>query len=110
MTSPSSCGIHSNSRHSTYYSPGHLGTGKAITVPMLMKLSPMLIALGLALGVGIAHAGTAIVVSVPEQKLAVVRDGERIAQFPVSTSKFGVSDRPCSYGTPLGTLQVAAKI
>jgi hypothetical protein len=73
-----------------------------------MKLSLLLIAL--ALSIRTAQAVTAIVVSVPDQKLAVVRDGERIAQFPVSTSKFGIGDRPRSYGTPLGALQVAEKI
>jgi hypothetical protein len=50
------------------------------------------------------------VVSVPDQKLAVIQDGVAIAQFPVSTSKFGLGDRPGSYATPLGLLEIAAKI
>lgn len=83
---------------------------EAMSVIMPMKLTAILGALVLVLSIGTARAATTIVVSVPDQKLAVVRDGERIAQFPVSTSKFGLSDRPRSYGTPLGTLQVAAKI
>jgi lipoprotein-anchoring transpeptidase ErfK/SrfK len=53
---------------------------------------------------------TSIVVSVPEQKLAVIENGQRVAEFPVSTSKFGVGDRPRSYATPLGMLEVAAKV
>ena len=53
---------------------------------------------------------TSIVVSVPDQKLVVLHDGLRVAQFPVSTSKFGLGDSPRSYATPLGTLEVAAKV
>ena len=75
-----------------------------------MKTTLSYLLLALALGVGNARAVTAIVVSVPDQRLAIVRDGERIAQYPVSTSKFGVGDHPRRFGTPLGTLQVAAKI
>ena len=55
-------------------------------------------------------AAPAVVVSVPDQKLAVVDNGVAVAQFPVSTSKFGVGDRPGSYATPIGFLEIAAKI
>ena len=55
-------------------------------------------------------AAPAVVVSVPDQKLAVVDRGVAVAQFPVSTSKFGVGDQPGSYATPLGLLEIAAKI
>ena len=51
-----------------------------------------------------------IVVSVPDQRLAVVENGVCTAQYSVSTSKFGVGDRPRSFATPLGMLQVAAKV
>ncbi len=51
-----------------------------------------------------------IVVSVPDQRLALVENGVCVAKFPVSTSKFGVGDRPRSFATPLGMLQVAAKV
>ncbi|MEO8352474.1 MAG: L,D-transpeptidase [Chthoniobacteraceae bacterium] len=57
-----------------------------------------------------SQAETTIVVSVRDQELAIVRDGTTVAKFPISTSKFGVGDRPRSYGTPLGTLKIAAKI
>ena len=53
-----------------------------------------------------------VVVSVPEQRMAVV-DRERgalLATFPVSTSKFAIGDWPGSRGTPLGELEVAQKI
>ncbi len=55
-------------------------------------------------------AGPTIIVSVKEQRLAVVQNGQRIAEFPVSTSKYGLGDRPRSYATPLGLLEVAAKV
>jgi lipoprotein-anchoring transpeptidase ErfK/SrfK len=55
-------------------------------------------------------ANPTIVVSVPEQKLVVVQNGLRVAQYSISTSKFGLGDRPRSYATPLGTLEVASKV
>lgn len=55
-------------------------------------------------------AAPAVVVSIADQKLALVENGEPVAQFPVSTSKFGVGDRPGSCATPLGLLEVASKI
>ena len=51
-----------------------------------------------------------IVVSAREQKLALLDKGNLIATYPISTSKFCLSDRPGSYGTPLGELEVANKI
>ena len=57
-----------------------------------------------------ASAAPAVVVSVPDQKLALIDNGVSIAQFPVSTSKFGLGDRPGSYATPVGLLEIAAKI
>ncbi len=57
-----------------------------------------------------ASASTSIVVSVADQKLALVRDGEKISEYKISTSKFGVGDRMGSYSTPLGKLEVADRI
>lgn len=51
-----------------------------------------------------------IVVSVHDQKLALLEKGALVATYPISTSKFGLSDRPGSYGTPLGELEIANKI
>ncbi len=56
-------------------------------------------------------AGAGAVVSVKDQKLAVYDGNGSIARtYPVSTSKFGLSDKPGTYGTPLGMLEVVAKI
>ena len=55
-------------------------------------------------------AQTTIIVSVSQQRLALVEHGQCVAQYPVSTSKFGLGDRPSSYATPLGWLEVASKV
>src|SRR5437870_13116872 len=51
-----------------------------------------------------------IVVSVRDQKLALLQKKNLVATYPSSTSKFGLGDRPGSFGTPLGELEVADKI
>ena len=51
-----------------------------------------------------------IVISTRDQKLALLDRGNLMAVYPVSTSKFGLGDRPGSRSTPLGKLQVAEKI
>ncbi len=50
-----------------------------------------------------------IVVSVPDQTLAVIDHRKLVARYPVSTSKFGLGDGVGSYRTPLGTLFVSGK-
>jgi hypothetical protein len=52
---------------------------------------------------------TGVIVSVPDQVLALVDRGRLIARYPASTSKFGIGDSAGSYRTPLGTLFVSAK-
>lgn len=51
-----------------------------------------------------------VIVSVSEQKLMLVEGGEKVALYPVSTSKFGIGDAWGRMTTPLGFLQVAQKI
>ena len=57
-----------------------------------------------------SNLSSRIVVSVPDQRLAVVENGVPVAQYPISTSRYGVGDRPGSYSTPLGSLEIAQKI
>src|SRR3954462_6203240 len=57
-----------------------------------------------------AVAEPAIVVSIPDQTLAVVEGGVVREKFSVSTSKFGLGDNPNSYATPLGSMEIASKI
>ena len=51
-----------------------------------------------------------MIVSVRDQKMLLVRDGSPIKSYKISTSKFGLGDRPGSNCTPIGRLQVAKKI
>src|SRR5437667_8594862 len=51
-----------------------------------------------------------MIVSVPDQVLALVDRGKLIARYSISTSKFGTGDSNASFRTPLGTLFVSAKI
>jgi lipoprotein-anchoring transpeptidase ErfK/SrfK len=51
-----------------------------------------------------------VVVSIPEQRMALLEDGAPLATYPVSTSKFGLGDLPGSDRTPLGALEIAQKI
>jgi lipoprotein-anchoring transpeptidase ErfK/SrfK len=52
---------------------------------------------------------TEIIVSVPDQKLALIDHGKLISKYAISTSKFGLGDGNGTYRTPLGTLFVSAK-
>lgn len=54
--------------------------------------------------------GSEIVVSVPDQELALLGRGKVVARYPVSTSKFGIGDGVGTYRTPLGMMFVSAKI
>ena len=51
-----------------------------------------------------------IVVSVPDQRLIVLDEGQPKVTYPISTSKFAIGDAPGSRGTPLGELEIAKKI
>lgn len=53
---------------------------------------------------------TEIVISIADQKLVLLRDGMRLTQYKVSTSKFGAGDSYGSYKTPLGKMRVCDKV
>jgi lipoprotein-anchoring transpeptidase ErfK/SrfK len=57
-----------------------------------------------------AMAEPSIVVSVPDQTLALIEGGVVRERFSISTSKFGLGDRENSYATPLGSMEIASKI
>jgi len=69
----------------------------------------------LSILLGTAHLSWAIslaaeiIVSVPDQQLAVIDRGKLISKYPISTSRFGLGDGPGTYRTPLGTLFVSAR-
>ncbi len=58
----------------------------------------------------VAALSADMIVSVPDQVLALVDRGKLIARYSISTSKFGTGDSAASFRTPLGTLFVSAKI
>lgn len=51
-----------------------------------------------------------VVISVPQQRMALLDNGVLLATYPVSTSKFALGDWPGSRATPLGQLEIAEKI
>jgi lipoprotein-anchoring transpeptidase ErfK/SrfK len=51
-----------------------------------------------------------IVVSVADQSLELYHKETLLGRYPVSTSRFGLGDRPGSRATPLGRMEVAIKI
>ena len=76
-------------------------------------------AFGLLAAVGFTGCGTTefgtdtrnkMIVSVSDQKMLLVHDGTPVKTYKISTSKFGVGDRPGSNCTPLGRMQIAKKI
>ena len=83
-----------------------------------MKFDPRLLlraVLGIAVLLFTASCATKdthhrIVVSVPEQRLIVLAEGQPKVTYPISTSKFAIGDAPGSRGTPLGELEIAKKI
>lgn len=50
-----------------------------------------------------------LVISVPDQKMIVYKDKRPVAEYDVSTSKYGLGDRPGSRNTPLGNLEIVKK-
>ena len=59
---------------------------------------------------GCADHDHQLVISVPEQRMALLYRGVPQAYYPVSTSRFCLSDQPGTYGTPEGELEIAEKI
>ncbi len=70
----------------------------------------------ICLGAFLGQAGAAldgnveVVISVAEQRMALLCDGGLVTKFPISTSRYGGGDALGSYKTPLGRLKVCDKI
>ena len=56
------------------------------------------------------HPREEVVVSVKDQRMALLKQGEIVKTYPVSTSKFGLGNSKGSGHTPLGKMVVAKKI
>ena len=83
-----------------------LSTG-VIRLPALALLIFLVLSPGRLFG---GDSDRHVVVSVADQKIAIVENGYTLARFPVSTSRYGVGDRFNSYATPLGYMEIAGKI
>ena len=53
---------------------------------------------------------TKIDVSIRDQRLSVIRDGEELRSYPISSSRFGLGTEEGSMKTPLGKFRIAEKI
>lgn len=53
---------------------------------------------------------TRVIISVKDQKLLLLQNDNKVATFPVSTSKYGLGDFWGRMTTPVGYMQVAQKI
>ena len=79
----------------------------------MRKIGPLLFLTGMA-GM-LASCATKdvqhrVVISVKDQRLALLDRNTLVATYPVSTSKYGLGDWPGSCRTPLGVMEVAQKI
>jgi hypothetical protein len=92
-----------NSCHSVINSPMR----HRISLCLLVLLSSSVVRLTAGTDTGTPPK---VIISVRDQKLMVIDNGQRAAVYPISTSKFGLGDRWGSMATPLGWLQVAEKI
>jgi len=75
----------------------------------ILGLAFALAAAALLTGCATCDTDHVVLISVPEQKMTVLNKGAVSAEYPVSTSKFGLGDHGNSYATPLGKLVVADK-
>ena len=51
-----------------------------------------------------------VIISVKDQRMLLVKNGQPVKSYPVSTSKFGLGDQRGSNRTPIGRMEVAKKI
>ncbi len=51
-----------------------------------------------------------VIVSVKDQRMLLVKGGQPVKSYPISTSKFGLGDQRGSNRTPIGRMEVAKKI
>jgi len=87
-----------------------LVSGVKRTMPFTAALSAVL-ATGLFLtSCGGGNPQNGVIISVKDQKMLLVRHGEPVKAYGVSTSKFGLGSRRGSLHTPLGQMAVAKKI
>ena len=79
---------------------------------MLRPLSAILSVISVTSAFALAPVDTSneLIISVRDQKLMLLRNGSKVAVYPVSTSMFGLGDSWGRMTTPLGYLAVEKKI
>jgi len=78
---------------------------------LLLASGGLLVALGFtSCGYAPKDGAHKVIVSVRDQRLLLVRYGQPVKSYKISTSKFGLGDRNGSYCTPLGRMEVSRKI
>jgi hypothetical protein len=76
----------------------------------LVALILSLIAAASAFAVAPLDTSNQVIISVRDQKLVLMRNGSKVAIYPISTSMFGLGDAWGRMTTPLGYLAVEKKI
>jgi L,D-transpeptidase YbiS len=66
--------------------------------------------LNLSTVVSVKSAQTEIEISIRNQQLDLIREGEILRSFPISSSRFGLGSEEGSNKTPLGRFKVSEKI
>ena len=79
-------------------------------MPRILPVILSLISAASAFAIAPLDTSSELIVSVRDQKLMLLRNGEKVAIYPVSTSMFGVGDAWGRMTTPLGYLAVEKKI
>jgi len=78
--------------------------------PLVLGFLGLLSALGFSSCATKQDSQNKMIVSVRDQKMVLIREGKPVKSYKISTSKFGIGDKPGSNCTPLGRMQVAKKI
>ena len=76
----------------------------------LVAIILSLISAASAFAVAPLDSSNQVIISVRDQKLVLLRDGSKVATYPISTSMFGLGDAWGRMTTPLGYLAVEKKI
>jgi hypothetical protein len=91
----------------------------ASAVAVKMRMLRLLVVIFISISINTAFSAKSplqfdtsrrVIISIRDQKLMLVNNGQRVAVYPVSTSKYGVGDLRGRMTTPLGCLRVAKKI
>jgi lipoprotein-anchoring transpeptidase ErfK/SrfK len=80
------------------------------SLEMTSCLAAVVISIFLLASCATKDAEHRLVISVPDQQLALFDHEIVIATYPISTSKYGLGDWPGSGRTPLGEMEIAEKI